>query len=172
MTRTLDYLRRNVLAALALVCSLLSLAGASYAAFSLPPGSVGTRQLRTGAVTSRKLAKHAVTAAALDPKSIAGRIADWAQIRADGHVTSSSPKATVSSTDPTRGIYRVSWHRSIQSNCIAMANPANVPAVLGQATADTFGPDGPGRNSFVIVQTFDAHGNNVPVNVNVVIICP
>jgi hypothetical protein len=35
MTRTLDYLRRNALAALALVCSLLALAGASYAALSL-----------------------------------------------------------------------------------------------------------------------------------------
>lgn len=169
MTRLLAHVRNNVVAYLAL---FVALGGTSYAAFSLPANSVGNRQLRNGAVTSRKLAKHAVTGAALDPKSIAGRIADWAQIRADGHVTSSSPKATVSSTDPTRGIYRVSWHRSIQSNCIAMANPANVPAVLGQATADTFGPDGPGRNSFVIVQTFDAHGNNVPVTVNVVIICP
>lgn len=37
MTRTLDYLRRNALAALALVCSLLSLAGASYAAHSACP---------------------------------------------------------------------------------------------------------------------------------------
>ena len=46
MTRTLDYLRRNALAALALACSLLSLAGASYAAFSLPAGSVGTCQLQ------------------------------------------------------------------------------------------------------------------------------
>ena len=169
MKHLLPYARHN---AIAIVALFVALGGTSYAAFSLPANSVGTRQLRNGAVTNRKLAKHSVTAATLDPKSIAGHIADWAQIRADGHVTSSSPKATVSSMDPTRGIYRASWHRSIQPNCIAMANPANVPTVLGQATAETFGPDGPGRNSFVIVQTFDASGNNVPVNVNVVIICP
>jgi hypothetical protein len=87
-------------------------------------------------------------------------------------VTSSGPTASVSLTDPTRGIYRVFWHRSIQLNCIAMANPTNVPAVLGQASADTLGPFGRGRNTYFIVQTFDAGGNNVPESVNVVVICP
>jgi hypothetical protein len=172
MTRTLDYLRRNALAALALVCALLSLAGASYAAFTLPAGSVGTTQLRNGAVTNRKLAKRAVAAANLDPKSIAGRIADWAQIRADGHVTSSSPRASVSMTDPTRGLFRVSWHRLIPSGCIAVANPTNVPTVLGSATASVFGLGGQNSATSLLVSTFDASGNNVPVNVNVVVICP
>jgi hypothetical protein len=167
--KTLAYLRENILALLAL---FVALGGSSYAALSLPAGSVGTRQLRNGAVTSRKLAKHAVTAANLDPESIPGHIADWAQIRSDGHVTSSRPNASVSLTDPTRGIYRVFWHRSIQLNCIAMANPTNVPTVLGQASADTLGPFGRGRNTYFIVQTFDASGNNVPESVNVVVICP
>lgn len=78
----------------------------------------------------------------------------------------------MSSTDPTRGIYRVSWGRSIQLNCMAMVNPTNVPTVLGQATADTLGPFGRGRSAYFVVQTFDASGNNVPVSVNVVVICP
>jgi hypothetical protein len=169
MTRLLAHVRNNVVAYLAL---FVALGGTSYAAFSLPANSVGSRELRNGAVTSRKLAKHAVTAATLDPKSIAGHIADWAQIRADGHVTSSSPKASVSSTDPARGLFRVSWHRSLPQSCVAFANPANVPTVLGQATAETFGPDGRGRSSSLLVETFDASGNNVPENVNVVVICP
>ena len=53
-----------------------------------------------------------------------------------------------------------------------MANPTNVPTVLGQASADTFGPNGHGRNANLLVETFDASGDNVPENVNVVVICP
>lgn len=169
MLKTLNFIRRN---AIALVALFVALGGTSYAALSLPAGSVGTNQLRNGAVTGRKLAKQAVSAASLDPKSIAGHIADWAQIRADGHVISSGPKASVFVRDSTRGLFQVSWHRSIRSGCMAVASPANVPAVLGQANANTVGPDGTGRSAFVLVQTFDASGNNVPENVNVMVVCP
>src|SRR5579871_3064868 len=86
------------------VALFVALGGTSYAAISLPAGSVGTRQLRNGAVTSSKLSRGAVTARALDPKSIAGHVAEWAQIAADGHVTSSSPRATVVVTNPGRGL--------------------------------------------------------------------
>ena len=165
----MTFIRHNAIALLAL---FVALGGTSYAALSLPAGSVGTQQLRNGAVTSRKLGKHAVTAATLDPKSIAGHIADWAQIRADGHVTTSSPHASVVSTDPTRGLYQVYWHRSIPAGCIAFANPVNVAPFTAPATADTFGPTGQGRNMHVAVSTFDAGGNNVPENVNVAVICP
>ena len=169
MLKTLTFIRHNAIALLAL---FVALGGTSYAALSLPAGSVGTSQLRNGAVTSRKLAKGAVTAASLDPKSIAGHIADWAQIRADGQVTASSPSASVTSSDPTRGLYQVYWHRSIPQRCIAIANPVNVAPVTASATADTFGPTGQGRSTHIIVSTFDADGNNVPENVNVVVICP
>ncbi len=169
MTRVLNHARNNLVGYIAL---FVALGGTSYAAISLPAGSVGTTQLRNGAVTSRKLAKQAVSAANLDPRSIAGHIADWAQIRADGHVISSGPKASVFVRDSTRGLFQVSWHRSIPPSCMAVASPANVPAVVGQATANTLGPDGSGRSAFVLVQTFDASGNNVPENVNVVVICP
>ena len=166
--KTLAYLRENILALLAL---FVALGGSSYAALSIPAGSVGTRQLRNGAVTSRKLATHSVTARSLDPKSIAGHIADWAQISAAGRVTSSNPKASVSLTDPTRGLFRVSWHQSIPSGCIAVANPTNVPIVLGSATASVLGLGGQNSATSLLVSTFDASGNNVPVNVNVVVIC-
>lgn len=166
--RPLHHLRNNAVGYVAL---FVALGGSSYAAISLPAGSVGTRQLRNRAVTSAKLAKRAVTAASLDPKSIAGHIADWAQIRSDGHVVSSAPHATVVMT-PGRGLYRVSWNQSIAQNCMAMANPSNVPAVVGSATATTFGPSGHGRSTNLLVQTFDTSGNNVPENVNVIVICP
>lgn len=169
MLKIHTFIRHNAIALLAL---FVALGGTSYAALSLPAGSVGTRQLRSGAVTRRKLANDSVTAANLDPKSIAGHIADWAQVRADGHVISSSPRAAVIVSDPARGLYQLSWHRSIPSRCIAVANPVNVAPLTAPATADTFGPDGQGHSSHLVVATFDASGNNVPENVNVVVICP
>jgi len=167
--RLLHHIRSNVIGYAAL---FIALGGTSYAAVAIPAGSVGTLQLRNGAVTGRKLAKNAVSAANLNPSSIAGHIADWAQIRADGHVMTSRPSASVSMTDPTLGLFRVSWHRSLPQNCVIFANPANVPTVLGRVTAETFGPDGHGAGSFLLVETFDASGNNVPENVNVMVVCP
>jgi hypothetical protein len=52
MRRVLDHLRGNVVAYLALS---VALGGTSYAAASLPRGSVGTAQLRPNAVTSAKV---------------------------------------------------------------------------------------------------------------------
>ncbi len=74
-------------------------------------------------------------------------------------------------SDPGRGLYRVSWNRSIPSGCIAVANPTNVPIVVGSATAT--GWDRVGRTAPILVgSTFDSGGNNVPENVNVLVICP
>ena len=169
MRRILEHIRSNIVGYVAL---FVALGGTSYAAVSLPAGSVGSQQLRNGAVTSHKLANRAVTASSLDPKSIAGHIADWAQIRADGHVNASTPRASVTLSDPSRGLYQVYWHRSIPRNCVAIANPVNVAPLTAPATADTFGPDGHGRTAHIVVSTFDSGGNNVPENVNVVVICP
>ena len=70
LPKLVAHLRQHILAALALVCSLLSLGGASYAAFSLPAGSVGTRELKN----------RAITAAKLDPTSVAASIRAWANL--------------------------------------------------------------------------------------------
>ena len=48
MLKTLTFIRHN---AIALTALFVALGGTSYAAFSLPAGSVGTKQLRNGAVT-------------------------------------------------------------------------------------------------------------------------
>lgn len=169
MLKILTFIRHN---AIALTALFVALGGTSYAALSLPAGSVGTKQLHNGAVTNRKLAKHAVDAINLDPRSIAGHVADWAQIRADGHVTASSPRASATTSNPTQGLYQVSWHQAIAQNCIAVANPVNVVPVNASASANTAGPFGRGRSAHLLVSTFDASGNNVPENVNVLIVCP
>jgi hypothetical protein len=169
MSKILAFARSNAIALLAL---FVALGGTSYAAIAIPKNSVGTRQLRNRAVTTSKLGKGSVSPANLNGTSIAGYVADWAQIRADGHVTVARPGASVVISDPSRGVYQVSWHRSIAQDCVAVANPVNVAPLTARATAETFGPSGQGSNSHIVVSTFDATGNNVPENVNVLVVCP
>ena len=50
---------------ISVVALLLALGGTSYAAFSIPKNSVGSKQLKKNAVTTSKIANHAVTGAKL-----------------------------------------------------------------------------------------------------------
>jgi hypothetical protein len=122
MTQVLEYLRRNALAGAALVCSLLSLAGASYAAFSLPAGSVGTRQLHDGAVTSRKLANGSVTPAKLDRQTIGGSVRHWAFINDNAGVIGGSRGTKASAPTAPGQPYHVGWGDQFSHSCAVLAN--------------------------------------------------
>lgn len=156
--------------AIAYIALFVALGGTSYAALSIPAGSIGTRQLRNGAVTANKLAKGAVTAANLNSNTLAGHIALWAQIGADGHVISSSPKAMVLKS-AVSGTERVTWSRRISTKCLALANTANV-GPLASATANTTGPFVRRDSTFFVITTFSGGGTLTPENVNVVVVCP
>jgi hypothetical protein len=166
MTRVLRHLRSQAVAYTAL---FVALGGTSYAALNLPAGSVGTRQLRNGAVTANKIARGAVTAASLNSNSLAGHIALWAQIQANGHVDSSSPQATVVPF-AVSGIERVTWHRAVSPRCIAMADPANLGPTSATANASALASHA-GRTQ-VTISMFDGNGALAPEPVNVVVICP
>jgi hypothetical protein len=123
MTNVFAYLRQHVLAALALVCSLLSLGGASYAAFSLPAGSVGPRQLKN----------HAITAVKLNPTSIAASIRAWANLSWAGGWRVQASSSDIHVTTVAIGEL-VTWrHTRFASNCMASVTPQR-----------NFGPGGPG----------------------------
>jgi hypothetical protein len=122
VTRTLDYLRRNALAALAFVCSLLALGGASYAALSLPAGSVGTRQLRTGAVTNKKVANGSITPAKLDSRTIGGSVRHWAFVNLDGSVLGGSRGVKASAPTAPGQPYHVTWGDRFSHSCAVLAN--------------------------------------------------
>jgi hypothetical protein len=54
------------------VALILALGGTSYAAFTLPKSSVGTKQLKNGAVTAKKLHRGAVTSATISHGAVTG----------------------------------------------------------------------------------------------------
>jgi hypothetical protein len=57
---------------ISLIALIVAMGGTSYAALSLPAGSVGTRQLANGAVSTSKLKNRAVTGSKVAKNSITG----------------------------------------------------------------------------------------------------
>src|ERR1700753_4118217 len=82
LKKSLDYASHHAIAILALVCSLLALAGASYAATQLPRNSVGNPQIKRGAVAPPKFSKDIGGSGRADAKSSAA-----------GKLQASSPNA-------------------------------------------------------------------------------
>ncbi len=153
MARVLDHLRQHALAAVALVCSLLSLAGASYAALRLPARSVGARQLRN----------HSITPVKLDPRAIGGSVRAWAKVNAQGRVISSSGRVRVQHP-PTSSDYIFRWQHKFSVRCIALAT-VSTDGPDGFAEAETFG------NVGAKVRTFDGQGRLAIRRVSVGVIC-
>ena len=80
--KTLNYISHHAIAILALVCSLLALAGASYAATQLPKNSVGNSQIKNGAVTPPKFSKQ-----------IGGYVRLYAKVTPAGKIIYASPES-------------------------------------------------------------------------------
>lgn len=109
MNRILSHLRANLIAYLAL---FVALGGTSYAAFTLPANSVGTRQLQN----------HSVTPIKFDRRSVGAFVRAWAVIRNGNQVVASRPAAKVVSWDPSFAAGDVSWGRSLSKACFALAS--------------------------------------------------
>lgn len=75
-----------------IIALVVALGGTSYAAFSLPRNSVGTRQLKRGAVTTQKLRNGAVTGAKIQLGSL-GTVPSAAKANTAGYATSAATAA-------------------------------------------------------------------------------
>ena len=78
MTKLLRHFQANLVAYLAL---FVALGGTSYAALSLPTGSVGARQLKN----------HSIGPVKFDRSSIAGYVRDWITIDSQGRILGPNP---------------------------------------------------------------------------------
>jgi hypothetical protein len=120
LSKTLTYISHHAIAILALVCSLLALAGASYAATQLPKNSVGNAQIQRGAVAPPKFSKQ-----------IGGYVRLYAKLTPAGKIIYASPGAKVTQWAPssTGIIGFISWpHQTVSSKaCSALATAGNPP---------------------------------------------
>ena len=171
MLKTLNYVRHHAIAILALICSLLALAGASYAALSVPAGSVGSRQLRDNSITPEKF----------NHKLINGVVRAWAIVSASGRLIAGGGNPKVGRTNPSLGQFVVLWGVNLPHACASVANingnqspiteppPANLKA--GYAVlANVFTGKGR-RNNGTFVETFDQAGRWRPLGFYIAVIC-
>jgi len=148
MTRLLAHLRNSAVGYLAL---FVALGGTSYAALSLPAGSIGTKQLRNGAITTKKIANGSITPSKLDARTLGGSVRHWAHVSQSGQILGGSKGASVSGGGP---IFHVSWGDRFSSRCGALVTPAGSAGT--SPIADTTG--------VLIVQPGTGHGSTA-VNV-------
>jgi hypothetical protein len=155
MMRILNHARGNLVAYIAL---FVALGGTSYAAFSLPAGSVGARQLRNHSITPIKFA----------PGSIGGFVRYWARIDAAGKVIASSPRAKIVAwyANPTGpysgGIIR--WGKPIGRSCFSLATIESFPEVHYASAITVPGNGGLGTQVRVATSAIEP--------VDVAVICP
>jgi hypothetical protein len=174
LTTTISFLRRNALACTALAVGMLAMAGSSYAAFSLPPNSVGAVQIQN----------HSIAPAKLDPQYTNGTILDWAYVSSDGRVLGGGPGVSrchghepggcpFEPDNPGDGSYGLAWHHMIPAGrrCATVANVvAEGPGDDGFAAA-TIGTGYSGNEAFTLVDTYNLQGQPTPENFYVAVIC-
>lgn len=156
LTRLLNYLTQHAIATLALICSLLALAGSSYAAF---------------AISGTQIRNRTITAVKLDPRSISGSVKAWAnlQVFGNGKVVATSSSGPVRVDTLTNG-EAIVWKRPrLNARCTPMVTPeaSGGTGTFAEVTVN-FIPD---RNELVIF----GHGPGPadrPVAAAVAMICP
>ena len=167
--RPLHHLRNNAVGYVAL---FVALGGTSYAAISLPAGSVGyapTPQRR-------------------------GYEREACEASRDGGVPGSEVDRRATSPTGRRFVLTVMWSRQLRTRRVVMTPAAGCTACPGTnrsrrtawrwrtrrtcpLSSDQPRPPHSDQADTVaartsLVQTFDTSGNNVPENVNVIVICP
>ena len=161
MRGILTHLRGNVVAYIAL---FIALGGTSYAAFSLPAGSVGDRQIQN----------HAIGAVKLNPGSIAASVRAWADVTWDGvwRVRASSRDIQITRTALGEA---VRWrHTRFARDCMASVTPERNFLVTGGSSSAagyvTTSFDGPA--GYLQIDGLAPNGTRQVQDFALLVICP
>ena len=155
MTKFLRHLQTNVVAYLAL---FVALGGTSYAALSVPAGSVGARQLKN----------HSIAPVKFDRSSIAGYVRGYAEINSQGQLVASRPRAhliTWRTTGPAAGGL-IQWSQPIGASCFALATTTTQDGVVAYASVQAGGAGGKADAQTAVLLSEPSRA------VNVAIMCP
>ncbi len=158
--RLLRPARSNAVAYTALVLSTLGMAGGAYAAFTVPPNSVGALQLRNDSITPVKL----------NPRYIGGSVRHWAQVDAQGHIIASSSRAHQTGI-PFIGHYIVNWSDRFSTRCTAVATPHATLASVGPGMGFANTLILPGHTTVVWIKTYNPQGQPTPMAFGVAVVC-
>ncbi len=190
-SRIIKHANRHSIAYLALACSMLALAGASYAATT-----VGTSQLKNGAVTEPKIKNKVIDPVKWDPIYVTAFARRFANVSASGQYLAGSPNGSSKELGPTTtgtgtttstttttgttstptGVYEVTWGDAFASFCSPLVTVNSTPA-----TDTTPGTDGfadatiqtqANNATLVVVHTFDTHGTPTPEPFSISVMCP
>lgn len=149
-----------------MVCSLLALAGSSYAAFTIS-GS----QIRNRSINPIKL----------NPRLIAGSVRAWALVRPDGKLIAGGGRPRVTASGEP-GQYSIRWGVKATRRCATVATIDSTsspptehvtvlgvsnPFTAGYAVASTTGVHG----SATGVQTYNQQGSPTPLSFDLLVVC-
>lgn len=168
-TSIVSYLHRHALAAAAFVCSILALAGSSYAAFT---------------ISGSQIRNHTINPVKLNPKFISGNVRAWAIVAPNGRVIAGrgGPRVTPQPADP--GGYGIGWavrvgrcgtdvtidySSSLPTERVPVSGNPSAPFTAGYAVASTNRASS--RASGTFVQTFNQQGQPTPLGFDVAVIC-
>ena len=160
IVRLIAHARSNVIAWIALGMSFLALSGGAYAAFSLPSGSVGTRQLRNDSVTPVKL----------DRRAIGGSVRHWAQVNAGGAIVSASSRARDTGV-AADGDYLITWSDSFPARCVPVATVLGTTSLLAPPTGFANARVTGSHPTRIWVSTYASQGTPKPAPFSLAVIC-
>jgi len=156
MTKVLTYARSNIPMMIAILALVISLGGTSYAAFSLPAGSVGARQLRNRSIDPVKLDRRFTSAV----------VRYWALVDGNGHVLASSrPRPRTGGFGYGGGDVVFGRPQRVGIRCFALGSIADNTAPGAGASFVL------SENTNVEVLTHNAAGMPAPAMIAVAVLC-